>query len=163
MTPKLMDRLARLEGAQAAQDDSGASSPELVRVWLRAIAIALGGYPRPRQPAPSYLEDSFSDGFARGLGYIDRNDMEARADANLADWQQRIERAHAALCERYEADGAPNSQERGFRVLVAALDEWGAAKSHNPNWPATDDSDTLARALTFYGVQVETEEVAGCR
>jgi hypothetical protein len=43
-------------------------------------------------------------------------------------------------------------------VLYAALDECGAAKSHNPNRPEADDSSTLARALTFYGVKGETAE-----
>ena len=155
MISKLAERLARLESAFVARSDQQGPPRELVRVWLRAVAIALGEYPQPRQSAPPYLEDSFSDGFARGLGYADHNDMEAQAEANPGDWGQRIERAHAALCERYEADGCPDHSQRGFRVLCAALDEWGAAKSHNPNWPETDDSDTLARVLTFYGVQDE--------
>ena len=158
MTPKLMDRLARLEGAHAVPGGSGALPPELVQVWLRAIAVALGGYPHTRQPEPPYHEDSFGDGFARGLGYIDRGDMEARANATPDDWRQRIERASAALCERYEADGYPISQSRASHVMTAALNEWATAKAQNPDWPEADDSDTLTHALAFYGVPTEAAE-----
>lgn len=125
---------------------------------LRAVAIALGGYPRPRRSAPSYLEDTFGDGFARGLGYADHNDMEARAEVEPDDWQRRIEQAHAALCERYEADGCPDPEQRGSRLMCAALDEWAGAKSQNPDWSEHDDSDRLAHALTFYGVRAESLE-----
>lgn len=155
MISKLAERLARLEASFVSRSSQDGPSRELVRIWLRAVAIALGGYPRPRQSVPPYLEDTFSDGFARGLGYTDHDDMEAQAEANPEEWGRRIERAHGSLCQRYEADGFPDHSQRGFRVLCAALDEWGAAKSHNPNWPESDDSDTLARALTFYGVRDE--------
>lgn len=158
MIAKLAERLARLESVLIMRRAQEGPPRELVRVWLRAVAIALGGYPRPRQSAPPYLEDTFSNGFARGLGYVDHEDMEARAEVDPEEWGRRIERAHAALCERYEADGCPDLSQRGFRVLCAALDEWSAAKSHNPDWPEVDDSDTLARALTFYGVRDEFPE-----
>lgn len=132
MTPKLMDRLVRLEGARDAQDGSGSLPPDLVRVWLRAVAIALGGYPCALQPTSSGHPDSFSDGFARALGYADRDDMEAGCLADLEDWHARVERANAVLCERYGAEQCSGPAERGHILLTAALDEWAAAKSSSP-------------------------------
>ncbi|XYD12620.1 hypothetical protein R1A27_34625 (plasmid) [Methylobacterium sp. NMS12] len=90
MTPKLTERLARLEAAHTAAAPVP-MPPELIEANLYAVAIALGGYPRAPEPAPSYRQDNISDGFARGLGYIDRNDMETRSLSDPPDWQARIE------------------------------------------------------------------------
>ncbi|MCJ2105685.1 hypothetical protein MKK70_09930 [Methylobacterium sp. E-041] len=158
MTPKLIERLNRLEAGQAGRAGQGPVSCELTQVWLRAVAIALGGYPRPRASAPSHPEDSFSDGFARALGYADHDDMDAQAEANPKEWGQRIEGADAALCARYGADACPDPQSSGSKVMTAALNEWAEAKSQNPDWPQADDSGTLARALTAYGVPAEPAE-----
>ena len=162
MTPKLSDRLLRLEASQVTQANSGELSPDLVQVWLRAIAIRLGGFPMQSDEARLH-SDTFSDGFARGLGYRDRDDMEARSINAPADWQQRMERAHAALCERYEADDYSSPQDRSFKLMVAALNEWSGAKAGNPDWPDHDDSDRLVSALALHGVQAETAEMRGCR
>ncbi|MCJ2105328.1 hypothetical protein MKK70_08010 [Methylobacterium sp. E-041] len=155
MTPKLIERLNRLEAGQAGRAGQGLASRELTQVWLRAVAIALGSYPRPRASGPLHLEDSYSDGFARALGYADHDDMEAQAEANPEEWSQRIERADAALCTRYGAGECLDPAERGHILSTAALDEWATAKSQNPDWPGADDSGTLARALTAYGVPAE--------
>lgn len=162
MTSKLMERLARLECSQIAQNGAGSPSPELARVWLRAIAIRLGGFPR-RSDGATPRGDTFSDGFARGLGYSNRDDMEVRSTVAPDDWQQRIERAHVALCEQYEADSPSSPRDRKFRLMVAALNEWSGAKAGNPDWPEHDDSDSLARALALYGVQSKGGELSGCR
>ncbi|TXN71457.1 hypothetical protein [Methylobacterium sp. WL6] len=158
MTPKLIERLNRLEAGQAGRGGQGPASRELTQVWLRAVAIALGGYPRPRWLAAPHLEDSYSDGFARALGYADHDDMEAQAEANSEEWGQRIKRADAALCQRYGADACPDPQSRSSEMTIAALDEWAGAKAQNPDWPEADDSGTFARALTAYGVPDEAAE-----
>lgn len=113
------------------------------------MAIAIGGYPRARKPAFSNHPDSFRDGFARALGYADRDDMEAGCLADLEDWHARVERANAVLCVRYGAEQCSDPAERGHILLTAALDEWAAAKSSSPEWP-DDDSDDIARAMGLY-------------
>ncbi|TXN40683.1 hypothetical protein FV232_27165 [Methylobacterium sp. WL30] len=158
MTPKLIERLNRLEAGQAGRTGQGLASHELTQVWLRAVAIALGGYPRPQSSAPPHSEDSYSDGFARALGYADHDDMEAQAEANPEEWGQRIERADAALCTWYGADACPDPQSCSSQVMTAALNEWAGAKAQNPDWPEADDSGTLARALAAYGVPAELTE-----
>ncbi|MCJ2113244.1 hypothetical protein MKK64_18860 [Methylobacterium sp. E-025] len=158
MTPKLIERLNRLEAGQAGRGGQGPVTRELTQVWLRAVAIALGSYPRPRASGPLHLEDSYSDGFARALGYADRDDMETQAGANPEDWGRRIERADAALRTRYGADACPDPLSPSSEMTIAALDEWAGAKAQNPAWPEVDDSVTLARALAAYGVPAEPVE-----
>lgn len=162
MTSKLMERLARLEGSHIAQNGAGGPSPELAWELLRAMAIRLGGFPRQPDGAQPH-SDTFSNGLARGLGYRDRDDMEARSTVAPGNWQQRIERAHVALCEQYEVDSYSTPRDRSFRLMVAALNEWSGAKVGNPDWPEHDDSGSLVRALAFYGVQAEAGEASGCR
>ncbi|MCJ2108543.1 hypothetical protein MKK70_24870 [Methylobacterium sp. E-041] len=158
MTPKLIERLNRLEAGQAGRGGQGPASRKLTQVWLRAVAIALGGYPRPQSSASPHLEDSYSDGFARALGYADHDDMEAQAETSPDEWGQRIERADAALCQRYGAAACPDPHSCSSEMMIAALNEWAGAKAQNPDWPAADDSGTLARALTAYGVPAEPVE-----
>lgn len=163
MTPKLMDRLTRLESLQV--DTGSVSSPprEVIGAWLRAIAIALGGYPRPRNASTGYTSDTLGDGFARALGYADRQDMEACATADADDWLARLTRAEATLCEKYAADAAPGSDPDAFSLMCAALNEWAGAKASRPDWPKDEDDSDLARALAFYGVPAEAQQAEGRR
>jgi hypothetical protein len=163
MISDLMKRLARLEAGQAAEAPVPLP-PELVETNLYAVAIALGGYPRAPEPAPSYREDSISDGFARGLGYTDRNDMEARCLTDPDDWQARIETAHAALVEKYVQNPSAwwIGWEPMFQMMVGALDEMSHAKAARlpgtpHHWstdhPKFDRAETsIRRALTFFGL-----------
>ena len=155
---KLTDRLDRLErmGPQGRQEGM---PREIAGAWLRAIAIAVGGYPRPPLPAPSYARDTLGDGVARGLGYADRETMDAQAVADPDDWRQRIERSHAALRERYRADAYLELRTRAHHLMCSALDEWAGAKAGNPDWPENEDDACLARALAFYGVELEMSTV----
>ncbi|SDO52309.1 hypothetical protein SAMN05216360_12545 [Methylobacterium phyllostachyos] len=164
MTPKLSERLARLEAARAMAIASVSMPPELVETNLYAVAIALGGYPRAPEPASSCRQDSISDGFARGLGYIDRDDMEARCAIDPDDWQARIEAAHAALIERYVQNPSALGLGRDpmFQMMVGTLDEIRHAKAaRSPgtphHWPSEcpkfDWADaSIRRALTFFGM-----------
>ena len=167
MISKLAERLARLEAAQTAAAPSP-MPPELVEANLYAVAIALGGYPRAPEPTPSYRQDSISDGFARGLGYIDRDDMEARCLSDPDDWQARIEGARAALVEKYVQNPSARGIGRGpaFQMMVGALDEIMHAKAarlpgtpHHwpPEHPEFDGSaPSVRRALTFFGMSGES-------
>lgn len=163
MISKLAERLARLEAAQAATA-SAPMPPELVEANLYAVAIALGGYPRAPEPAPSYRQDSISDGFARGLGYIDRDDMEARCLADPDDWQARLEAAQAALVKKYVQNPSARGigREPMFQMMVGTLDEISHAKAARlpgtpHHWPSEhpkfDRAEaSIRRALTFFGL-----------
>lgn len=171
MMAKLAERLARLEAAQSSTVPI-AMPPELVEANLFAVAIALGGYPRAPEPAPSYRQDNISDGFARGLGYLDRPDMEAHCLADPDDWQERIEAARSALAEKY----VHNPSARGigrkpmFQMMVGVLDEISHAKAARlpgtaHHWPTEhpkfDRAEvSIRRALTFFGAAEETLERA---
>ncbi|EIZ81887.1 hypothetical protein WYO_5475 [Methylobacterium sp. GXF4] len=163
MISDLMKRLARLEAGQAAEA-AVPMPPEMVEANLYAVAIALGGYPRPSEAAPSYRQDSISDGFARGLGYIDRDDMETCSLADPDDWRTRIEAAQAALVEKYVQNPSAQGIGRGpmFQMMVGALDEISHAKAARlpgtpHHWPSDhpkfDHAEaSIRRALTFFGM-----------
>jgi len=163
MIAKLAERLARLEAAQATAAPS-LMPPELVEANLYAVAIALGGYPRAPEPAPSYRQDSISDGFARGLGYIDRDDMEARCITDPDDWQARLESAQTALVEKYVQNPSARGTGKGpmFQMMVGTLDEISHAKASRlpgspHHWPSDhpkfDRAEaSIRRALTFFGM-----------
>ncbi|MGU3661803.1 hypothetical protein [Methylobacterium fujisawaense] len=163
MTPKLAERLARLEAAHTAVAPIP-MPPELIEANLYAVAIALGGYPRAPEAAASIQQDNINDGLARGLGYIDRDDMETRCLADPDDWQARIEAARAALVEKY----VQNPSARGigsdpmFQMMVGALDEIMYAKAARlpgtpHHWPSEHPefdraAPSIRRALTFFGM-----------
>lgn len=163
MIQKLAERLARLEAAHTAAAPPP-MPPKLVEANLYAVAIALGGYPRAPEPAPSYRQDSISDGFARGLGYTDRNDMEARCLTDPDDWQARIAGAQAALVEKYVQNPSARGIGQGpmFQMMVGTLDEISHAKAARlpgtpHHWPSDhpkfDHAETsIRRALTFFGL-----------
>lgn len=173
MTPKLMDRLARLEGAQAAQGGSTAMPPEIAAACLQAIAIGLGGYPRPPERHSPCRRDSIGDGFARGLGYTDRDDMEARLEADPGEWDGRIKAAEEALAAKYapEPAGQGVGRNTNLRFLVGVLGEIDAvstteASRHWPsNQPHLDRAAAgIRRALNKLGIVPggQTTEVSGC-
>ena len=171
MISDLMKRLARLEAEQTAEA-AIPMPPELVEANLYAVAIALGGYPRLPEPAPSCRQDSISDGFARGLRYIDRDDMEARCLTDPDDWQNRIEAAHAALVEKYVHNPSARGmgQKPMFQMMVGILDEISHAKAARQpgtlhHWPQEhprfDRAEaSIRRALAFFGMPGEVAEGA---
>ena len=171
MIQKLAERLARLEAAHTAAAPLP-MPPELVEANLYAVAIALGGYPRAPEPAPSYRQDSISDGLARGLGYIDRDDMEARCLADPDDWEARIAGAQAALVEKYVENPSARGIGQGpmFQMMVGTLDEISHAKAARlPGTPHHWPSDhpklehaevSVRRALTFFGLSDANTEGA---
>lgn len=170
MTSKLMDRLARLEGIQAVVSPTRPMPPELARACLQAIAIGLGGYPRSAQPVPPYPQDTISDGFARGLGYGDRDDMEAGIEADPIEWDRRITAAEEALVARYMtgSEGKALGPEGAFQFFVRVLDEIGAARTSNrpPESPQFDRrAKSIRRALALFGTTSENQiaEACGCR
>ncbi|WP_177303202.1 hypothetical protein [Methylobacterium sp. 174MFSha1.1] len=151
MTARLTDRLERLERSRLREGGSASVPREVTGAWLRAVAVALGGYPRPRVAEAPYSSDSLSDGFARGLGFADRAEMVSGMEADPDRWCTRVEQASEALCERYRAEGSPPSGDQSFRVLCSALNEVAVAKAGRSEW--SDDDTCLVQALSYYGVE----------
>lgn len=176
MTAKLAERLARLEAQQAKGNGKVHVGPDLIGTFLEAVAIALGGYPRPPQVDPPYRIDNLSDGFARGLGYLDRNDMEAGLEADPDEWQHRLSSAERTLCEKYVTD--PRADPDGwnspsFQVWVGVMDEIGrAAAARLPGeahyWPREyprldATAKSIRRAFAHYDIPPEQCEAACAR
>lgn len=141
MTLRFTERLDRLERARTTHGPDAPLPPEIAGAYLTAVAIALGGFPRQPEPGSSGHRDRVSDGFARGLGYLDRDDMEARAEIDPEDWHERTERAEAALCKRYGIDTLPDPVQGAYRLMCGVLDEWSHAKAGDPNWSAARGQD----------------------
>ncbi|TNC06523.1 hypothetical protein FF100_34300 [Methylobacterium terricola] len=153
MTTRLTDRLERLERSRMREGGSASVPREVMGAWLRAVAVALGGYPRPRDAGAPYSSDSLSDGFARGLGFADRTEMVSGMEADPEGFQDRMGRASEALCERYRAEGRPDQGDDAFRVLCFALDEVAAAQAGSADW--SDDDTALLQAMAHYGVEAQ--------
>ena len=175
MTPKLTDRLARLEATRAATDAAGVPMPPaLAGAYLQAVAIGLGGYPRPPEPAPSYRQDSLSDGFARGLGYEDRATMEAGIEADPDEWRERLAAAEAALTARYASDpeGEGVGRDPALQIMVGVLDEIAGAKAEKPpgaqhHWPTVHpqldrSAEGIRRALNLFGLVTDQQIAQAC-
>ena len=175
MTPKLTERLARLEATRAAADDAQAPMPPaLAGAYLQAVAIGLGGYPRPPEAAPSHRQDTLSDGFARGLGYDDGATMEARIEADPDEWRERMAGAEAALTARYAPD--PNGEGFGrdpaLQIMFGVLDEIAGAKAEKPSgvqhhWPTAHpqldrSAEGIRRALGLFGVVADQQITQAC-
>lgn len=153
MTAKLIERLERLERSRTDAGAPPGIPPQIIGAWLRAVAIALGGYPRQRRVPGAPCPDRISDAFARGLGYADHAKMEAGADADPDEGRARIEQAHVAMAARYGAEAYPKPEARAFYMMRSALDEWAGAKASSPHWPHDDDTEHLARTLARFGTE----------
>lgn len=144
MTSKLADRLSRLEGAQRAANAIVEPMPAwLVGVYVKAIAIGLGGYPRPPQVTPSYRADALNDGFARALGFADESDMDAELSADPGQWPDRMKAAEAALTKRYLQQETVDDLGDMMGMMKGVLDEWRHAKAAKlpgtlHHWPSEE-------------------------
>lgn len=176
MTPKLMDRLARLEAVQVAAGERIPTPPWLAGAYIEAIAIGLGGYPQAPKPAPLHLSDTLGDGFARGLGYAGEGDMEARLEADPDQWAERMRTAEASLIARYvtDPDGEGMGRSPAFQVMVGVLDEIAGAKASKAlgepdHWPSEHPqldraAKSIRRALAMFDIVSEEQvaEACGC-
>ena len=162
MTPKLVDRLSKLEGSQRAANATTEPMPAwLAGAHLKAIAIGLGGFPHASQGAPSYWADSLNDGLARGLGFADESDMDAKLEAEPTQWQDCMRATEVALARRYIQQETIPDLGCMMRMMQGALDEWrGAKAAKSPgvphHWPSEEprlDPRALGvrMALAFYG------------
>ena len=144
MTPKLGDRLSRLEGSQRAANAIVEPMPAwLVGVYVKAIAIGLGGYPRPSQVGPSNRMDSLNDGFARALGFADESGMDAELRADPTQWPDRMKAAEVALAKRYLHQETVDDLGGMMGMMKGVLDEWSRAKATKlpdtpHHWPSEE-------------------------
>lgn len=144
MTSKLVDRLSRLEGSQRAANAIAEPMPAwLAGVYVKAIAIGLGGYPHPPQAAPSYRVDSLNDGFARALGFADESGMNAELRADPTQWPDRMKAAEVALAKRYLHQETVDDLGGMMGMMKGVLDEWRHAKAAklpgtSHDWPAEE-------------------------
>ena len=130
MTSKLVDRLSKLEGSQRAANAIVEPMPAwLAGVYVKAIAIALGGYPRSLQWAPSGRLDSLNDGFARALGFADESDMDAELGADPSQWPDRMRATEVALTKRYLHQETVDDLGGMMGMMKGVLDEWSRAKA----------------------------------
>ena len=176
MTSKLVDRLSRLEGARRAANAIAEPMPAwLAGVYVKAIAIGLGGYPRPPQVAPSNRVDSLNDGFARALGFADEGDMDAELSADPTQWPDRMKATEAALAKRYLNQQTVDDLGGMMGMVKGVLDEWRKAKAAKPpgtphHWPSDEpypDPRALGvrAALAWFGATTpeHIREACGCR
>ena len=80
--------------------------PVLLGALLQAIAIRLGGYPRPS--ATYGAADTFGDAFARAVGYADRDALEAAVTDEPGQWSLRVAAANERLLEDMDIDREPD-------------------------------------------------------
>lgn len=176
MTPKLVDRLSKLEGSQrAANANVGPYPPELAHVYLQSIAVCLGGFPQPAGPSPDYRPDDINDGFARGLGYADRDEMEAGFKTHPQVWTGRVEGAERTLAARFVRDPTAKGIGCGpeFQIFCGALDEISGRMSSNvaPGtpylWPKEKPkfdhtAVTIRLALSQFGIVEDDLVMEAC-
>lgn len=149
MHPRMRDRLARLEAQRAAKAEQ--VPPGMASVLMYAIAVRVGGYPRPQDLGPPYHHDGISNGLARGLGYHDFADMERQADQDINAWGARMEEGVAALLRTEGIERDQPSDVEVFGGLVRILDdaelELGGRR---PGWE--DIGERLDDLIRFCGL-----------
>lgn len=176
MTLKLADRLFKLEGAQRAANAIAEPMPAwLVGVYVKAIAIGLGGYPRPPEATSSYRLDSLNDGFARALGFADESGMDAELSADPGQWPDRMKATEVALAKRYLQQETVDDLGGMMGMMKGVLDEWSHAKAAKlpgtpHHWPSEEphlDPRTLGMraALAWFGATTpeRIREACECR
>ena len=165
MTPKLEDRLARLEQAQAAESNRVTMPPGLYEHMLCDAVQHLSDYPNGET-------DTLSDGLARLLGYRDQIEADAATETDPETFRERVGTVWPRLVERYAPPGS--CEERAydnplFKTWVGILGGVPPFKNYQhktadafygPNGLLRlDYSATCVRAaFAFYGTTVEEVE-----
>ncbi len=152
MTFRLGDRLERLERAQRPANAIAGPMPTwLVGVYVKALAIGLGGYPRPPQVVPSNRADTLNDGLARALGFADESDMDAELAADPSRWPDRMKATEVALAKRYLHQEAVDDLGGMMGMMKGVLDEWSHAKAaklpSTPHYWPSEEPHLDPRAL----------------
>jgi hypothetical protein len=151
MTPKLIDRLARLETRQASSDSAEPIPPGMVAVMMWSVATRLGGFPRARNPE-THLSDTVSDGLARGLGYRDYEEMDRHARRDFQAWGARMDEGFTALLRTEGIVRGETDDAEIFAGLVRIMDDAAAVKSRygsTPGW--TDMAERLDDWISYCG------------
>ncbi|MCJ2079846.1 hypothetical protein [Methylobacterium sp. J-090] len=129
LTPKLIERLQKLE----TRSIKGATEvpPGLIPVLMWNIATRLGGYPQAQDLAldPPRRGDAVGDGFARGLGYRDYEEMNEAASLDPAAWAARVDEGLTAVLLSEGIDRTDASETAIFSGLCRVLDDAAAAKT----------------------------------
>lgn len=176
MTSKLQSRVVRLERAQRpAIAGPDPYPPELAHVYLQSIAVCLGGFPQSPGPMTDHRPDDINDGFARGLGYANRDDMEAGFKSHPQIWTGRIEDAERALSARFVRDPTAKGIGCGpeFQIFCGSLEEISGRMSSNvaPGtpylWPKEKPkfdhtATTIRLALSQFGIVADDLVMEAC-
>ena len=158
MTPRLTERLARLEQEQrVVEDDQRPMPPTLYEQAFRAAAEVFGDY-------PSGDADTLGDGLARALGYADRAAADVGTETDPEIFSSRIGALWPRLVERY----AGPLQDPTFRTWCGILDGSRHYRSdgrptadlrHLPNGLPLFDYTTASVKAAFAFFKITADEV----
>ena len=138
MTPRLADRLRRLERMPVQGSDDAPLPPGLIAVLMFGIATRLGGYPRPQDLERPYCSDAVSEGLASGLGYADWAEMDEQADHDIDAWGTRMNDGVTRLLRSEGVERGNIDDAEAFRALVRILDD-APAKAGSKRTSGWDD------------------------
>jgi hypothetical protein len=154
MTPKLTDRLARLEQAQqAAEANREPMSPTLYEWALRTVSERFGDY-------PNGAADTLADGLARALGYTDRVEAGAAAEADREIFDARIDALWPRLVEQYDSpQHGPETtgDNRAFRIWAGILE---GSRHYRSDEKPTADLRYLPNGLPLFDYTVPIVKAA---